>query len=200
MIDEQSTPDAASKLGAMLREARLEKGWTLRQAATDAGLSNGYLSLIEHGEVRAPSPRYLLSLASSYGLPFPTLMHMAGHPSAAEILTRESGGSAPRGHGFFRSAQLHEVGGGSKTSSSAKPTPATSPRISLVDSPTPEAASVEFAARSSRRRARSVARDATTSREPISGMEPLNEQLARLLPEEIAQVRAFIAGVLAGRR
>lgn len=88
-----------SDLGGLLRRARHKKGWTLRQAAGETGISNGYLSLMEQGRVKAPSPRYLKSLSEKYGLPFVRLMKLAGHPSAADVpatapqpLTRPTGG------------------------------------------------------------------------------------------------------------
>ncbi len=67
-------------LGQALHERRLELGWSLREAAKRSGVSNGYISLIEHGEVQTPSPRYLLALSQCYGLPFDRLMALAGHP------------------------------------------------------------------------------------------------------------------------
>lgn len=81
MLDEESRSGAAQQLGRRLREARTAKGWTLRTAAGETGISNGYLSLIEHGEVKAPSPRYLLAMAEKYGLSYDELMGLAGHPS-----------------------------------------------------------------------------------------------------------------------
>jgi transcriptional regulator with XRE-family HTH domain len=83
MIDEQSTAARTEELGRLLKEGRASKGWTLRQAAVETGISNGYLSLIEQGEVKSPSPRYLMALADKYELSFERLMTLAGHPSGA---------------------------------------------------------------------------------------------------------------------
>jgi transcriptional regulator with XRE-family HTH domain len=55
----------------------------LRQAEQETGVSNGYLSLLENGKAKAPSPTVLDALATKYALPFDDLMEMAGHPSGA---------------------------------------------------------------------------------------------------------------------
>jgi serine/threonine protein kinase len=68
-------------LGSILRDARGRLGWTLRRAATEIGISNGYLSLLEQGQVKSPSPTHLSAIAAKYGVPFPRLMELAGHPS-----------------------------------------------------------------------------------------------------------------------
>jgi hypothetical protein len=81
VLDKESITDPAKELGQRLREGRTAKGWTLRQAAAETGISNGYLSLIEQGEVKAPSPRYLMALAAGYELSYDELMALAGHPS-----------------------------------------------------------------------------------------------------------------------
>src|SRR4051812_9220023 len=94
MLDKESTYGTARELGQRLREARRAKRWTLRQAAVETGISNGYLSLIEQGEVKAPSPRYLLALADRYELPYDELMALAGHPSGPRR-TKLAGRDAP---------------------------------------------------------------------------------------------------------
>ena len=79
MLDEKSRPPEALELGRRLREGRAGQGWSLRQAAEQTGVSNGYLSLMEQGGVRSPSPRYLRALAEHYQLAFDELMALAGH-------------------------------------------------------------------------------------------------------------------------
>lgn len=73
------------KLGPLLREARSRAGLSLRDVERRVGISNGYLSLIESGRVRQPSPRYLHALADLYGVSYSLLMELAGHvaPNAA---------------------------------------------------------------------------------------------------------------------
>ncbi len=72
-------------LGSVLRDARTRKRLSLREVERRTGISNGYLSLIESGQVQRPSPRYLHELAETYGVSYPLLMELAGHiaPSPA---------------------------------------------------------------------------------------------------------------------
>ncbi len=54
---------------------------TLREVeeATDKGVSNAYLSQIENGKIRKPSPNILHSLAEIYAISFENLMAKAGY-------------------------------------------------------------------------------------------------------------------------
>jgi transcriptional regulator with XRE-family HTH domain len=82
--DERSALDENTALLArQLKAARADKGWTLRHAAGQTGISNGYLSLIETGKVKSPAPRYLKALADAYALDFAALMALAGHPASS---------------------------------------------------------------------------------------------------------------------
>lgn len=67
------------RLSTVLRDARSRAGLSLRQVAARAGISNGYLSLIESGQVRQPAPKYLHALAETYGISYALLMELAGH-------------------------------------------------------------------------------------------------------------------------
>ncbi|HEY7465290.1 MAG TPA: helix-turn-helix domain-containing protein [Dehalococcoidia bacterium] len=60
-----------SDLGGYLRLTRTLVGLSLRKAAAKAGVSAAYLSQLEAGAVREPSPRVLYGLAKAYasGLP-----------------------------------------------------------------------------------------------------------------------------------
>lgn len=80
-------------LGRFLADLRRLKGLTLRQVeeATEAAVSNAYLSQIENGRVRKPSADVLYSLAEIYGVSYEDLMMRAGYiqPKACD---RESEG------------------------------------------------------------------------------------------------------------
>ncbi len=65
-------------VGKQLEQARLSRGWSLRQAEKESGVSNGYISQIEHGDVE-PSPDVLRRLGHAYGIPFGVLMEAAGY-------------------------------------------------------------------------------------------------------------------------
>ena len=75
-----------SKLGALLTDLRVAKGFSLREVeeATGKAVSNAYLSQLENGKIKKPSPNVLHSLAEVYAVPYVALMEKAGYllPSA----------------------------------------------------------------------------------------------------------------------
>ena len=70
-----------SQLGAVLSDLRRAKNMTLREVAqaTGSAVSNAYLSQLEHGKIKKPSPNVLHSLSGVYGVPYETLMEKAGY-------------------------------------------------------------------------------------------------------------------------
>ncbi len=62
--------------GERIFEARLQKGWSLREAAANIGISHTYLSAIEKeydprtGNPVTPSPDSLLKICNAYHLPY----------------------------------------------------------------------------------------------------------------------------------
>jgi transcriptional regulator with XRE-family HTH domain len=78
-----------NELGAVLADLRTAKGLSLRKVeeATDKAVSNAYLSQLENGKIRKPSPNVLHSLAEVYVVPYETLMEKAGY-----LLPSEDGG------------------------------------------------------------------------------------------------------------
>jgi transcriptional regulator with XRE-family HTH domain len=76
-------------LGAVLADLRTAKGLSLREVeeATDKAVSNAYLSQLENGKIKKPSPNVLHSLAEVYVVPYETLMEKAGY-----LLPSEDGG------------------------------------------------------------------------------------------------------------
>ena len=73
-------------LGSLLADLRTAKGLSLRQVeeATDKAVSNAYLSQLEKGKIRKPSPNVLHSLAGVYAVPYEALMERAGYLLASE--------------------------------------------------------------------------------------------------------------------
>ena len=69
------------ELGAVLADLRMAKGLSLRQVeeATDKAVSNAYLSQLENGKIKKPSPNVLHSLAEVYVVPYEALMEKAGY-------------------------------------------------------------------------------------------------------------------------
>jgi transcriptional regulator with XRE-family HTH domain len=78
-----------SELGALLADLRTAKGLSLREVeeATGKAVSNPYLSQLENGRIRKPSPNVLHSLAGVYAVPYEALMEKAGY-----LLPGENGG------------------------------------------------------------------------------------------------------------
>ena len=70
-----------NELGGLLADLRTAKGLSLRQVeeATDKAVSNAYLSQLEKGKIRKPSPNVLHSLAAVYAVPYEALMEKAGY-------------------------------------------------------------------------------------------------------------------------
>jgi transcriptional regulator with XRE-family HTH domain len=69
------------ELGALLADLRTAKGLSLREVeeATGKAVSNAYLSQLENGKIRKPSPNVLHSLAEVYAVPYEALMEKAGY-------------------------------------------------------------------------------------------------------------------------
>lgn len=67
-------------LGIFLASARNELGLTLRAVQEGTGISNAYLSQLEHGKIKTPAPQNLYKLAEIYRVPYELLMKLAGYP------------------------------------------------------------------------------------------------------------------------
>jgi transcriptional regulator with XRE-family HTH domain len=68
----------AKKLGNYLRAGR--EGLTLRAVEDATGISNAYLSQMEGGKIKSPSPVDLRKLCELYGLDYALAMEYAGYP------------------------------------------------------------------------------------------------------------------------
>jgi transcriptional regulator with XRE-family HTH domain len=84
-----------NELGPLLADLRKAKGLSLREVeeATGKAVSNAYLSQLENGRIRKPSPNVLHGLAGVYAVPYETLMEKAGYLLPAEA---EAGGRRRR--------------------------------------------------------------------------------------------------------
>ena len=68
------------KLGACLARSRKDLGLSLRAVEAETKVSNAYLSQLETGKIKTPSPTVLHTLALRYGLAYEQLMQLAGYP------------------------------------------------------------------------------------------------------------------------
>jgi transcriptional regulator with XRE-family HTH domain len=76
--------DLPKALGAMIRQQRELAALTMRQFAATVGISNPYLSQIEHG-VRVPSEQVLRAMAEALSVPAADLgVHRGEHGDAGD--------------------------------------------------------------------------------------------------------------------
>lgn len=67
-------------LADLLKEARKEKGLTLRTVEEKTGISNAYLCQLENKKISSPSPNILRKLADLYEVSYSRLLQSAGYP------------------------------------------------------------------------------------------------------------------------
>jgi len=67
-------------LGAFLQAARDAKGLTLRAVEQATGISNAYLSQLESGKIKQPSPVTLHKLSALYDVSYADLLTLTGYP------------------------------------------------------------------------------------------------------------------------
>jgi len=72
-----------NKLGEFLRSARRQAGLTLRAAEETSGVSNAYLSQLENGKIRQPSPVTLHKLSELYKVSYADILGLTGYPVPA---------------------------------------------------------------------------------------------------------------------
>ena len=72
---------SSAELGGLLADLRAARGLSLREVeeVTGKAVSNAYLSQLEHGKIKRPSPNVLHSLAEVYAVPYEALMEKAGY-------------------------------------------------------------------------------------------------------------------------
>ncbi|MDD9989749.1 MAG: helix-turn-helix transcriptional regulator [Spirochaetaceae bacterium] len=79
------------RLGQMLADGRRGVKLTLRAVEDTVGISNAYLSQLENGKVRSPSPVVLHKLSELYRLPYATVMLEAGYPVPKNVRPSSQG-------------------------------------------------------------------------------------------------------------
>lgn len=69
-----------NNLGGYLKALRKASSLPLRAVEKQTGISNAFISQLESGQVKQPSPIMLYKLAELYGVPYEDLMERAGYP------------------------------------------------------------------------------------------------------------------------
>ncbi len=67
-----------SSIGIVLKEARKNIGFTLRQVEEALDISNAYLSQLENDKIKNPSANILYKLSNLYRIPLKSLLSNAG--------------------------------------------------------------------------------------------------------------------------
>lgn len=70
----------AKNFGEYLKAARQRKDLSLRAVEEAVGISNAYLSQLEQGKIKQPSPVVLYKLCQLYELSYSEVMQMFGYP------------------------------------------------------------------------------------------------------------------------
>ena len=101
---DHSSP-ATQPFGVYLRDLRRARRLTLREVEERSSVSNSYLSQVENGHIRQPSPHVLQKLAEAYGVAYEHLMMRAGYirpdalpPAPPAEVREEAGGYDPAPH------------------------------------------------------------------------------------------------------
>ena len=82
---ERMENEGQPNLGQYLRAMREANALSLRQVERKSGISNAFISQMESGKVKQPSPVKLYKLAELYGVPYDSLMELAGYPSPSGL-------------------------------------------------------------------------------------------------------------------
>jgi len=72
-------------LAQLLKSSRQSAALSLRNVEKQTGISNAYLSQLENGRTRNPSPHVLSKLARVYGVDYSDLMDAAGYPHSHDM-------------------------------------------------------------------------------------------------------------------
>ncbi|OIQ73868.1 DNA-binding transcriptional repressor PuuR [mine drainage metagenome] len=101
---EEATPQPLD-LGIRVRELRKARGWTLEQAAVQAGLARSTLSKIENGQM-SPTYEALKKLAEGLAISVPQLFTA---PSKAQVTGRMAVTKQGEGQGHATATYEHEL-------------------------------------------------------------------------------------------
>ncbi|MEL6321950.1 MAG: helix-turn-helix transcriptional regulator [Cyanobacteria bacterium J06626_14] len=68
------------QFGEFLKVARQRKGLSLRAVEEEVGMSNAYISQLEQGKVKQPSPILLHKLSELYDVKYTDILNLIGYP------------------------------------------------------------------------------------------------------------------------
>src|SRR5689334_13657987 len=70
----------SNNFGKYLQSLRQEKSLTLRAVEDATGISNAYLSQLEQGKIKQPSPAIIHKLSEIYNVSYGELLALVGYP------------------------------------------------------------------------------------------------------------------------
>jgi HTH-type transcriptional regulator, competence development regulator len=76
--------------GGYLKALRESKGLTLRDVEKQTEVSNAYISQLESGRIKQPSPTMLYKLSELYGIEYELLLEKVGYPVPKSFSTNKS--------------------------------------------------------------------------------------------------------------
>lgn len=85
-----------NSLGRFLQAAREQKKLTLRAVEQATGVSNAYLSQLESGKIKQPSPVFLHKLSDLYEISYTDLLSLSGYPLPSSVEEATKSGMAAR--------------------------------------------------------------------------------------------------------
>ncbi|MBZ5736304.1 helix-turn-helix domain-containing protein [Nocardioides sp. TRM66260-LWL] len=68
-------------LGAVLKQARIERGLTIAKLSQEAGIAVGQVHKLENDQVKKVNPAHLVALTGPLGMPMYRLFRLAGYPA-----------------------------------------------------------------------------------------------------------------------
>lgn len=74
-------PEHDTPLGSTIRRLRIQRAMTTRELANQAGVSQPYISQIEHGRISSPSPAVIQALANAFDVSVDALRNEIAGPS-----------------------------------------------------------------------------------------------------------------------
>ncbi|MBO6793215.1 MAG: helix-turn-helix transcriptional regulator [Balneolaceae bacterium] len=84
-LNKKSMPE----YGQYFKALRESKGFTLRDVEKKTDISNAYLSQLESGKVKQPSPNTLFKLSEVYRVAYSLLMKKVGYPVPDDSINNE---------------------------------------------------------------------------------------------------------------
>ncbi|MBV6419570.1 MAG: hypothetical protein DAHOPDDO_00793 [Ignavibacteriaceae bacterium] len=68
------------QIGEYIKRQRVERKLTLRALEEITGIQNAYMSMVENGKIKKPSPEILKKLSDAFRISYNLLLEIAGYP------------------------------------------------------------------------------------------------------------------------